>query len=175
MKIIILFYYSITLFVLYMLFYSFKVKAIILFSNTYIKKICNNYNYLFLTIFTSNIIEETMNFYISSIKKFNIKNIIFISLDSKGYNISRKLLPNVIMSNFKQNIKEHIDYNTPLYWKIVYAKTDHVKFFLENYCNVILCDSDIIFLKDPREYILKLNTDLVTSCDHSCPRMNSGF
>lgn len=130
---------------------------------------------LLLVLFTSNIYEQVMNFYYSSIQKFNINNVIFISLDFIGYNLVKNKIKYVFMSNYNHSISEHIDYNTPLYWKIVYSKTDYVKTFLDNNYNIILCDTDLIFFKDPRKYMINYNTDLVTSCDHNCPVMNSGF
>lgn len=169
-------FYSFIVDVLFYLFiYNYYINSNLnlLYSN--IQRICINNKHIFLNIFTSNIIEETMNFYYSSVIKFNITNAIFITLDYNNYYSLHKLLPNVFIADIKYNISEHIDYSTPLYWKIVYCKTDYVKLFLENNCNVILCDSDIIFFKDPREYIFRYETDLVTSCDHRCPVMNSGF
>lgn len=130
---------------------------------------------LFLVLFTSNVYEEIMNFYYSSILKFHINNIVFLSLDYEGYFTTYKVLPNVFMANKSQTISQHIDYGTKLYWTIVYSKTDYVKSILINGFSVILCDTDLNFLKDPRNYIMKYNTDLVTSCDHRCPNMNSGF
>lgn len=130
---------------------------------------------IFLIIFTSNIYEQVMNFYITSIKKFNITNTVFLSLDTAGYYMIKNQIPNVYMSSVNHNISQHIDYNTPLYWKIVYSKTIYVKSFIDKKYDVILCDTDVIFFKDPRKYMLEYNTDLVTTCDHKCPIMNSGL
>lgn len=130
---------------------------------------------ILLTVFTSNIYEQVMNFYITSIKKLNISNSIFLSLDISGYNLVKNILPNVYMSLSNVNVSQHIDYNTPLYWKVVYSKTLYVKMFIEKKFSVILCDTDVIFFKDPRGYMLKYDTDLVTTCDHKCPIMNSGL
>lgn len=116
-----------------------------------------------------------MNFYLTSVKRFNITEIIFLALDRIGYNMVKNILPNVYMSFINQNISQHIDYNTPLYWKIVFSKTLYVKMFIDKNYDVILCDADVIFFKDPRIYMLKYNTDLVTTCDHYCPTMNSGL
>lgn len=80
---------------------SFQVQRSIILSNKSIMKICNK-------------MEETMNFYFSSIKKFNIKNIVFLSLDYKGYKISNKILPNAIFSAANLTVVEHIYYSTPL-------------------------------------------------------------
>lgn len=134
-----------------------------------------NKKLLFLVIFTSNVYEEIMNFYLSSIKKFYINDIIFLSLDYDGYYKTYMMLPNVFMAYINQNITQHIDYGTKLYWKVVYSKTDYVRLFLIRGFDIILCDTDLNLLKDPRNYILKYNTDLVASCDHRCPSMNSGF
>lgn len=163
------FIFQITILIILLVYHSIYMESKnMLFSNI-------NSNILFLVLFTSNIFIQLMNFYISSIKKLNITNIIFISLDLKGYYITKKLLPNVFMSNNHKNISEHIDYNTPLYWRIVYSKTDYVKYFLIKKMNVILCDTDIILFKNPIIYLLKYEEDLVTSCDHYCPTMNSGL
>lgn len=169
---ILLLLYNLIILVIYN-YYNHDCKLFVLneeFYNKYHKNIP-----LFLIIFTSNIFEETVNFYLTSLFKFKITNFIFISLDYQGCNLSQNILPNVFVSRINQNITEHIDYNTPLYWNVVYSKTDYVKALLENKYNVILCDSDLIFFKDPREYIFKYTTDLVASCDHKCPVMNSGF
>lgn len=171
-------FYTITficIFLIYDNYNSFTFSnSINLFDKEFTKKYKNE-NSLFLILFTSNVYEELMNFYLSSIQKFNISNVIFLSLDYKGYYKTHYILPNVFKSNINHNVSEHIDYNTPLYWSIVYSKTDNVKLFLEKGYNVVLCDTDLHFFKDPRNYIMMYNTDLVTSCDHKCPTMNSGF
>lgn len=133
------------------------------------------YNTILLIVFTSNIYEQVMNFYYSSINKFNITDVLFLSLDLTGYNMVINKLPNVYMSCSHHNISQYIDYNTPLYWSIVYSKTNYVKKFIDNNISIIMCDSDLLFFKDPREYMFKYDTDLITSCDHYCPIMNSGL
>lgn len=164
------------LFLFLLNYYSYVSKYNIneLFNKKFNRKFRNE-KILFLVVFTSNVYEEVMNFYYSSIKKLNIINVIFLSLDREGYFRTHFVLPNVYMAYKSQNISQHIDYGTKLYWKIVYSKTDYVKFLIIKGYSVILCDTDLNFLKDPRDYVLKYNTDLVASCDHRCPSMNSGF
>lgn len=65
----------------------------------------------------------------------------------------------MFMKKWWTSIIQHIDYITKLYCKTVYSKTDYVGYLIIKEFGVILCDTDLNYLKDPRSYVMNYNTD----------------
>lgn len=117
------------------------------------------------SIITKNVIYDTINFHINFILKYNIKSHYYISLDIESFLIMKRYTRNLFINLINISSYYNIDYGSENYGKIVISKTKINKILLTIYKNVLLIDIDIIFFKNPLDYLLNFTEDLTITQD----------
>lgn len=143
-------------------------------SDEIIRKLTINNNIL-VTLFTDNTFFYMWNFIITEYPLFEGINLILISLDKSGYRKMINIYKNILLFGENETYPKKLDYGTPLYWSVVYKKTEVVNLMLKKGFNVMLIDNDIHFFVNPVPYFIKYNEDLVTACEGDENWMNSGL
>jgi len=121
-------------------------------------------NHIIYTLTNSACIELTLNL-IQSFKKLNITNFIIIAIDKLSYEklTDKNIL--VIFFNFKELInKEYSLFLSQNYFEILWIKSliiySMIKIGEENNIDTLFTDADVVFLKNPYEYIAEKEYDL---------------
>ena len=134
-----------------------------------------------VTIVDNNLKEFALNYYILSIKKHSITNIVLICLDSQSqaylqhYGISCMLytMPDVLQRSKYSRHATGADFGSDEYYTRTNVKTLFVIETLRLNYHVLISDADVIFLKYPMTYLMCDDCDLLVSRDREY--WNSGF
>ncbi|KAK2165661.1 hypothetical protein LSH36_47g07022 [Paralvinella palmiformis] len=127
-------------------------------------------------------VEMAMNFYFSSIVKFNITNLIYISVDHEScdYVMARRADVNFRCHVFRED-DEHVNV-TRFDSSGVFARRTNIKplaayAILSRGYEVLITDLDIVYLKNPISYIKRLckESDCDMAIQMDVHEYNSGF
>ena len=134
-----------------------------------------------LAVVDDNLKDFALNYYILSIKKHSITNIVLICLDTlsqtylQHYGISCLLytMPDAYNHHKHSNVVDGSDFGSDQYYTRTNVKTLFVIETLRLNYHVLICDVDVIFLKHPMPYLSCDDCDLLVSKDREY--WNSGF
>ena len=86
---------------------------------------------------------------LKSLKPFGLKQILIVTIDTKSYNILKRMGYNTVCIHNTELSTFH-PWNTKGYDKICYYKLELIHQILSLNKNILLIDGDIVFQKDPR-------------------------
>lgn len=131
-------------------------------------------NTIVAILISFNYIDEAINFYLSSIKRLNITNFIFISLDYRSYNQMKKFTIHVAMYSIIDYIFNNTYFGTKNFEIVTMKKTYILLLLIKKKYNVFISDVDIHYFINPLSYFHSYNTDIVSSTDKK-NEMNTGL
>lgn len=174
----------------------FLLILIIVFFNSYIcfvsiyplRSVCTLYNECTKNIIYKNIInrtiiaivaslhyvDEAVNFYISSLKKLDIHNYLYVTIDDISYTQLSKYTTHIAFYKFYNISNDTTDFGSKNFNKISMIKTYILLYLLNLKIDVFISDVDVHFFKNPLKYFCVYTTDLVSSTD-SKNEMNTGL
>ena len=86
---------------------------------------------------------------LKSLKPFGLKQILIVTIDTKSYNILKRMGYNTVCIH-NTELSTFCPWNTKGYDKICYYKLELIHQILSLNKNILLIDGDIVFQKDPR-------------------------
>ncbi len=108
---------------------------------------------ILITITNYGYILYTLNM-LKSLKQYDVdKKVLVICIDTKSYNIFKKIGYNTICIN-DNTLQKFTPWNTKGYDKICYIKLATIHKILSLHYNIVLIDGDIVFLRNPLNDIL---------------------
>lgn len=153
------------------------LKNEIVYNKTSLSKLKNYLPAIVICFFDSLIWKEFYYFYIHSIKANRIINYISYSYDEAGIKLCLKHNINCDLCYANKTVKslKENTYQSYGFLERMFIRNEVIMNLLMNGVNIILSDIDIIFLKNPVNYITNGNHDISLSVGDVNGVINGGF
>ena len=132
--------------------------------------------FIIVSFLDASYIDIGLNFYHSSIMKHSITNFMFVSQSREACNIlSSQNILCVLYDENDSNL-ENVEYGSDKFRQRMNVRASMLLELLDHDVSVLLTDSDMIYFKDPRDYLISRCSDAdICALQDGTDTLNAGF